>query len=43
MSLYWLINIFVSDVNDLVFPGIYITQLNGLLSILDLLLNKHAP
>ena len=33
-------NIFVSDFNDLVFPGIDITQLNG---ILDLLLNKHAP
>ena len=33
-------NICVSDFNDLVFPGIDIAQLNG---ILDLLLNKHAP
>ena len=33
-------NIIISDFNDIVFPGIYITQLND---ILDLLLNKHTP
>ena len=33
-------NIFISDFNEIVFPGFDIMQLN---SILYLLLNKHAP